>query len=107
MLPKAGKDVGKSTKWVLLGEVQKYGIQVNTTAKVVAIEGGRVTVEKDGQEQSLQFDDVVLAAGSTSVRTLSDQVADLGIPYTSVGDCVKPGKINDAIHGGYFAAQNI
>ncbi len=107
MLPKAGQDVGKSTKWVLLGEVQKYGIVVNTTSKVVAIEGGRVTVEKDGQQQQLDFDEVVLAAGSAPVRTLSEKVAELGIPYTTVGDCVQPGKINDAVHGGYMAAVNI
>jgi len=31
----------------------------------------------------------------------------LGIPFTVIGDGVKPGKLDDAIHGGFLAAMNI
>ena len=55
----------------------------------------------------MQFDNVVFAVGSNSVNNVSAQVEKIGIPYAIVGDCVKPGKINDAIHGGFLAALNI
>jgi len=34
-------------------------------------------------------------------------VEKLGIPYAVIGDGVKPGKINHAVHGGFLAALDI
>ncbi|MCP4757103.1 MAG: FAD-dependent oxidoreductase [Proteobacteria bacterium] len=107
MLPKAGKDVGKSTKWVLLGDLDKHGVVVHTETKVVGIDNGKLTYEKDGKEEQKQFDTVVVAAGSRPVQRLSTAIEQLGIPYTTIGDCVKPGRINDAIHSGFLAALEV
>lgn len=107
MLPKSGQDVGKSTKWILTGNLRKFGVKVNSGAKVLSIRDGEVTWEKGGKEHRAAFDDIVVASGSASVRKLSGNAGKLGIPYTVAGDCVKPGKINDAIHGGFMAAIGI
>jgi len=107
MLPKAGKDVGKSTRWVLMGEIKKFGITIHTNAKVTEINNGTVCYEKDSKEEKMTFDHVIIASGSRSVQNLSAKAAQLGITFTNVGDCIKPGKINDAIHGGFSAAANI
>jgi len=104
MLPKAGKDVGRSTKWVLLGELDRFGVTIHTNAKVTSINNGTLTYEKDGKAGQQQFDNVILASGSQPVQHLSSEVEQLGIPYATVGDCIKPGKIDDAIHGGFLAA---
>jgi 2,4-dienoyl-CoA reductase (NADPH2) len=107
MLPKAGADVGKSTKWILNDNLKKHGVTIRTNSKVTEIRKGMVTVETEGRILQEQFDSVIIASGSRPVRTLSDRVADLGIPYAIVGDCIKPGKLNDAIHGGFLAACGI
>ncbi|MFH2064594.1 MAG: FAD-dependent oxidoreductase [Pseudomonadota bacterium] len=107
MLPKVGKDVGKSTKWVLFGNLEKHGIQIRTQAKVCSIHNGTVVYETDGKTEKMQFDNVILASGSRPVQRLSKEIAELGIPYKTVGDCVQVGKINDAIHGGFLAALDI
>ena len=52
-------------------------------------------------------DNAILACGSRPVQRLSLEVEQLGIPYATVGDCVKPGKIDNAIHSGFLAALNI
>jgi 2,4-dienoyl-CoA reductase (NADPH2) len=49
----------------------------------------------------------VIAAGSVSVNELSQKIKSVNIPYAVVGDGVKPGKINDAIHGGFLAVMKI
>ena len=100
-------DVGKSTKWILLGNLKRYGVSVKTGTEVVSIKNGLVTYTKDGASMEMQFDHVILAAGSRSIQTLSKSVTDLAIPYATVGDCVQPGKLNDAIHGGFLAAMGI
>ncbi len=107
MLPKAGQDVGKSTKWVLLGDLDSHGVTIKTDAKVISIDNGQITFERDGKEETQQFDTVVVAVGSRPVQKLSKEVEKLGVPFTTIGDCIKPGKINDAIHGGFLAAVGI
>ncbi len=107
MLPKVGQDVGKSTRWVLLGNLARYGVSIITDAKVSSIDNGTVTFEKDGKEEKRDFDNVILASGSRSVQHLSLELEGQGIPYVTIGDCIRPGKLNDAIHGGFLAALNL
>ncbi len=107
MLPKPGKDHGKSTKWVLLGKLNRHGVDIITEATVRSIKDGTVTYETNGEIRSRTFDNVILAAGSQAVQDLTQAAASLNIPYTPVGDCIQPGKINDAVHGGFLAAIGI
>ncbi len=107
MLPKAGKDVGKSTRWVLMSELAKYGVTITTEAKVVSIKNGLLTYQKDGQEHQRQFDHIINAAGSRSVSNIAEKIEKSNIPFAVVGDGNKPGKINDAVHGGFLAALDI
>jgi 2,4-dienoyl-CoA reductase (NADPH2) len=107
MLPKAGKDVGKSTKWILTDNLKRYGVKVNTGTKVNSIRGGTLSCEKDGESFQEVFDSVILASGSRPVQQLSIDIASVKIPFTVIGDCIKPGKINDAIHAGFLAAVGI
>jgi 2,4-dienoyl-CoA reductase (NADPH2) len=107
MLPKAGADVGKSTRWVLFDSLDRFGIHIRTSTKVLSIDNGTVIVDAEGNEETLQFDQVIMASGSKSVQRLSLELEELDIPMEVVGDCIKPGKINDAIHGGFLAALKI
>lgn len=107
MLPKAGQDIGKSSKWVLLGETDKYHIKIKTGARVLSVKGKALAYDIEGRTEQQTFDDIVVAAGSRSVRDLCLEMEKLKIPYTAVGDCITPGKINNAVHGGYLAAVQI
>jgi 2,4-dienoyl-CoA reductase (NADPH2) len=66
-----------------------------------------VRFKKDDKEEQLQFDNVIIASGSQAVPGLSKDIKRLGIPFATVGDGVRPGKLNQAIHGGFLAAMNI
>ncbi len=107
MLPTIGKDVGRSTRWVLLDRVKKFGINVVPGAKVLSVAGGSVRFEREGREETRKFDTVVLAFGSRSVRKTTIEIEKTGVPFKAIGDCVKPMKINDAIHAGFLAALEI
>ncbi len=107
MLPRIGKDVGKSTKWILFDNLKRYKVSVKTSTTVTSIRKGTVKFQKDGQEKQMQFDNVVLASGTQSVPGLSAEIKKLGVPFATVGDGVRPGKLNEAIHGGFLAAINI
>ncbi|MBU0992296.1 MAG: FAD-dependent oxidoreductase [Proteobacteria bacterium] len=107
MLPKVGKDVGKSTKWVLLGNLDRHGVKILTHSKVTGIKNGVITYVQGDKEVSESFDTVILASGSRPVQKLSKEIEKLGIPYTTIGDCTKIGKIDNAIHGGFLTAINL
>ena len=107
MMPKAGAGVGRSTKWILMGNVDMYNIDIITEAKVLSINNGVVAYEKDGSVHEIKFDTVVNAAGSRSVRTIADAIEKTGIPHTIIGDCVKPRQINSAIHEGFLAIMEL
>ncbi|MBC2712300.1 MAG: FAD-dependent oxidoreductase [Desulfosarcina sp.] len=107
MLDKAGKDVGKSTRWILMDRLNRYGVTIKTGTRVLSIDNGKITWEQDGENRSDRFDTVILASGSLSEQRLAKAMADAGIPHTVVGDGIKPGKLNDAIHGGFLAALGL
>lgn len=107
MLPRIGQDVGKSTRWILFDNLKRYRVSVKTGATVTSVRSGMVRFRKDGKEEQLQFDNVIIASGSRSVPGLSKEIKRLGIPFATVGDCIRPGKLHEAIHGGFLAAINI
>jgi 2,4-dienoyl-CoA reductase (NADPH2) len=107
MLPKAAHNVGRSTRWVLMNSVKRYGIEVITDATVKSLTNGTVTFEHNGVTESMRFDTIVNAVGSRPVRTIADTISKLGIPYTIIGDCDKPAQIDKAIHEGFMAVMNL
>ncbi len=107
MMEKAGRDAGKSTKWVLMSSLESHGVSIKTGCRVVSVKDGVVAYDQDGETEREKFDNVVMAAGSEPVRSLQDSLDAAGISCKTVGDCVEPGRIDDAIHGGWLAASQI
>lgn len=107
MLPKVGAGVGRSTKWILLGDIQRHGVSVITSAKVTSMKNGVVSYEIDGKQNSMEFDTIVNAIGSRSVRKIADSIEELGIPYDIIGDSLRPAKISEAIHEAFLAVARI
>lgn len=107
MLPKAAAEVGRSTRWVLMNGVKRYGITVLTGTKVLSIENGLVAFEREGRTESMQFDNVVNAIGSRPVRKVADALAATGIPYAILGDSDKPARIDKAIHDAFLAVMKL
>ena len=107
MLDRAGGDVGRSTRWVLLGNLDRYGVTVKTGTKVESVAKGTVRFQKNEIQESEGFDTVILALGSRPVQTLAHALENENISFSTIGDCRSPGRINDAIHGGFLTAMNL
>ncbi|GAB4221008.1 MAG: FAD-dependent oxidoreductase [Spirochaetota bacterium] len=107
MLPSIGKDVGRSTKWIMKLELEKFGVNVITSARVTEITGKAVIFSKDNNVVTQEFDNVVIAVGSRSFNPLGNELQKAGISHTVIGDSKKIGKINDAIHEAFLAIANL
>ncbi|MCG8402337.1 MAG: FAD-dependent oxidoreductase [Firmicutes bacterium] len=107
MQKSVGKDIGQSSRWVILGEMRRFGIRALTKTRLLRITGSGVVVEKDGEEQALEADTVVLAVGSCPAAELGERIkAELPEVYL-VGDAVAPRKALDAVHQGYLAGSTV
>ncbi|BCS94738.1 hypothetical protein DSLASN_03700 [Desulfoluna limicola] len=107
MAPRAGGDLGRSTRWIMMANLKRYGVKLVTDATVTKLSAKKVTWSQGEHAQDKFFDTVILATGSTSVTDLSSRLPDLGVPFTVIGDGLAPGKLNHAIHGGFLAALQL
>lgn len=107
MLAKIGKDIGPTTKWVFLKELDLLGVQTTTGATVTRITPDAVHFTSKDGEHSVQADSVVLALGVVSNNELAKELEAEGIEFTRIGDVVKPRKIMEAVHEGFLAAMKL
>ena len=107
MINAIGKDFGKTTRWGMLQDVSRYGVNYKVTAKALEITPTSVKVETPEDVEDLPADTVVLAAGTRPRNDLEEIVKSKGIPYDVVGDAGKIGMAFDAIHQGFAAGIKI
>jgi 2,4-dienoyl-CoA reductase (NADPH2) len=102
MLERLAQDVGVTTRWVELMLLRKHGVRILTRAKALRIVEGGLYIEKDGREEFVRAESVILAVGSKPNRALAEKLKEkFGEKVYMVGDCVKPRKALDAIHEAF------
>ena len=85
----------------------KVNIMSGTKVKNFKNDGTVQVVTSAGYDKYIgPFTDVVIAVGMRSVRELICDLEQEKIPYTSIGDCTRPGKIFDAVRQGNEAAYS-
>jgi 2,4-dienoyl-CoA reductase (NADPH2) len=109
LAPKLGVDLGKSTRWGMLLDVERCGVDVRLGTRAVGIEADGVVVEPaaGGEPTTLPADTVILALGATSHNPLEAELATLGVPVVTVGDASQVADAMKAIHAGYQAARKL
>lgn len=107
MLDKLGGNFGKTTRWTMLQDLQRYGIASRTGARVEAITNDGVLVAGAAGAERIPADTVVLATGTRSENPLQTVCEQLGIASTVVGDADRPAMVFDAVHQGYRAGSEL
>lgn len=81
-------------------------LRLFTGSTCTRIERNAVRYACNGQEQSLPADTVVIAVGMAPSTAAVEQLRSVGVRnFIPVGDCLKAGKVLDAVHSGYFAGK--
>lgn len=101
MLPKLGKDIGFTTRWTVLQELVRCGVETVVNAAVRKVTSRGVMVEVGEEERLIEGDTVVLAAGVLSENALYGALKERVDELYLVGDAKSPGKAYDAIHDGF------
>lgn len=107
MMDQIATGMEMSNKLDLLQEMRTYCINNIVNAKVEKIFPDKVEYVKDSQKKTVEADYVVLCLGQRSIGSeLIENLKKEEIPYTVIGDAVKPGKFVTATTSSFFAALN-
>lgn len=94
-------DMSQNMKLGLKERFMKAHIQTFTGSRVLEIDDRVALVETPMGLISIECDNVIVASGFRPNNQLQNTLK--GKPYKiySIGDCVKPGKVYEAVHGGF------
>ncbi|MFQ5925137.1 MAG: FAD-dependent oxidoreductase [Dehalococcoidia bacterium] len=104
---RVGDDIGRTTRWVVLGRLRQAGIRMETKVNVVEITDKGVRASREGAEEFFEGDSVVLAVGLKPDNELSQRLEGKVAALYSIGDCVEVQKITQAIEAGFRVAREI
>jgi 2,4-dienoyl-CoA reductase (NADPH2) len=107
MIDKIGKDFGKTTRWGMLQDVSRYGVETKVATKALEISRTGIKVEVGEKVEVIPADTIVIAVGARSDNALKATIESKGIPCDVVGDANKIGMAFDAVHQGFAAGMKI
>ena len=92
----------------LLTEIEKEKNFITLTgAKCVSVTATSVTYEKDGRQETITADSVVLSAGMKSKTQEADSFIGTAMDFAEIGDCVRARTVEYATKEAYYAAVNL
>jgi 2,4-dienoyl-CoA reductase (NADPH2) len=107
MLPKIGSDYGATYRHVVLRRLRETGIKMETNVMVEEITDRGVKAKRDSLGKFFPGDTVVLAVGFKSSKELGEKLSGKVPALYSIGDCVEPRRIKEAIEEGFVLAREI
>ncbi|MFZ5631980.1 MAG: FAD-dependent oxidoreductase [Bacillota bacterium] len=107
LLKGIGRDIGISTRWVVMKNIKRLGINVIDQARVKEVNDRGVVIEREGQESLIPADTVVLAVGARPVNELAGQLQGRVPELHIIGDAVSPRKLTEAIREGFEVGRKI
>lgn len=105
------QDAGTRVKWLLMERIEKDPrIDKRLKTNIENINDTSIVVQKEGKTEEIEgVDMVVLALGKVSNNVLGDELkmeSKVAEIYT-IGDCVLPRKMTEAIYEGFVVAHKI
>lgn len=106
MKPTVADDVGAITKMDLMEELSQEKVEILTSLRLIEKSGPEILLESmdGGEEVRRSFDKIVMALGQKSERMLADSFFQNFNNVQMIGDFKGPGRIADAIKGGFETA---
>ena len=85
----------------------EYGIEIHIGRCAEILPEGAVVETEEGAREIVRADTVLYALGMTPRKELADILRCEFDDVIAVGDCVRPRKVQDAVHEAYYAALDL
>jgi len=100
-LPNVAEDMFSGVKIPLMFKLEDYKVRLLTKTLAKEIKANGVLIERNGAEEFIEADSMVIAVGLAAQNSFEAELKEFVPEVYAVGDCIKPGNILGAIHGGY------
>lgn len=87
--------------------MKENNIRTICQASVTSIRDGNVFYMKDGTEEAIECDSVVLACGYKPTNQLAAELADDDFELSVIGDSLEPRNIFTAVHEAFHTVRNL
>ncbi|MCX6001138.1 MAG: FAD-dependent oxidoreductase [Chloroflexi bacterium] len=101
MLPKIGMDIGAAERFITVNKLKRLGVRMETGVAVVEITDSGVRANRANEQLVFKADRVVLATGMQRDDYLYKAIRKRLNEVYSIGDCVEPRRIGEAVKEGY------
>jgi NADPH-dependent 2,4-dienoyl-CoA reductase/sulfur reductase-like enzyme len=89
-----------------IAKLDNFTAKTGVSCKEIT-EKGVTIADKDGNEEFIEADTVILSVGFTPKPDIVNEFADVTPYFRAIGDCRQPGRIMPATRDGYWAAMDI
>ena len=100
-LPSVAEDMFFGVKVPLIFKLEDYNVRLLTKTLAKEIKANGVLIERNGAEEFIEADYIIIAVGSAAQNSLETELKEFVQEVYAVGDCFKPGNILNAVHEGY------
>jgi len=107
MTKRLGQDIGASTRWIVLSELRRLGINVMKNTRAVGVTPEGLEIETEAGPGFLPADSIVIAIGAGSENTLVNELKGLAPELYTIGDAKEPRNALAAIREGFLTGYNI
>ncbi len=102
--PSLARRMVRTARWVLIKRLKELGVKILVNARVEALEEEGICYRSEGGLEHHRAGSVILAVGSAPRDELTGEVKSLAPEVLAIGDCLEPGSLLEALHGGFRAA---
>ena len=102
-----GYDVGLVHRWVWMKQLREAGARLEKQTDVAEVTDKGVRISREGSEDLIEADTVVLAGGLVPNAALAEELSGRGFAVHPIGDCAEPGRLLEAVAAGFLAGHEI
>jgi 2-enoate reductase len=108
MLPAIAGDLNPISRQALIEELSKAGVRILTGYTIKKFTAkGLIAARGNEKQKAIEADNVICALGSQSENVLLKSLKGKVREVYAIGDCLKPGKVGEAIHDGFVAGWKV
>ena len=104
---RVGEGIGPTTRWVVRRRLRQGGVRMIERARVEEITETGVTVSHEDTTEILKSDTLVLARQVQPSRELEGELRGKVPAIFSIGDCVEPAQVKEAIAQGFKVGMEV
>ncbi|MBU2609085.1 MAG: FAD-dependent oxidoreductase, partial [Chloroflexi bacterium] len=106
MQKRIGQGINAINRWRSIQRLNQAGVSIETMIQPEEITGSGVTANREGKSYSFPADTVVLATGMAPARELLSELEGK-VPVHTIGDCLEPRQIGEAMEEGFRLGNSI